>query len=133
MPKTISETLDTLAVKYGMVLPLGDLIASNAYETLSGQVQTGQYIIGRSIVSHDRLHVTCHHLAFSQESVDWEIWIEAGKNPVPRRMVITYKQVDGNPKYRLKLNDWQFDGIDNGIFTLLIPPNAIEVQASPAD
>ena len=47
-----------------------------------------------------------HHLAFRTAKVDWQIWIEDGRAPLPRKLVITYKLVPGAPVFRLELSDW---------------------------
>lgn len=123
MPNTIDAAIDTLAVKYGMTMPLGDLLAANSYEALVAKVQTGQFI-SRAVVDW----VTCYHLAFTQESVDWEIWIQIGDTPVPRRMVITNKKADGSPKYRVQMDSWDFKDIPADTFKLEIPKDAVKVR-----
>ena len=40
----------------------------------------------------------CHHLAFEQATIDWQLWIDAGKDPLPRKLVITYKTEDEVPQ-----------------------------------
>ena len=37
----------------------------------------------------------CHHLAFRQEDIDWQIWIENGPTPLPRKFLITDKKAKG--------------------------------------
>jgi len=32
--------------------------------------------------------------------VDWQIWIEQGEKPVPRKVVITYKELPARPQTR---------------------------------
>jgi hypothetical protein len=39
------------------------------------------------------------HYAFRQEGVDWQIWIEQGANPLPRKMVITNTDDAAMPQY----------------------------------
>ena len=75
VPETgpIDEVLDDLAQKHGMIVPLTDLMESDAYKTLSPMIHSGEYL-GTGYV----FDVKCHHLAFRQESVDWQIWIGPG-------------------------------------------------------
>ncbi len=59
-----------------------------------GGVQRGEYL-----GIHEAAGVPCHHLAFEQATIDWQLWIDAGKDPLPRKLVITYKTEDEVPQY----------------------------------
>jgi hypothetical protein len=50
--------------------------------------------------------VKCHHLAFRQKTIDWQIWIQDGDKPLPRKMVITYKRDAGGPQFTARLSRW---------------------------
>ena len=100
-PGTIDEMLDFLFEKYEITAPLADLLFQNVYADLVKNVQTGTYV-GQDPVA-GRL---CHHLLFTQENVDWQIWIDAGEKPLPLKVVITYKHEPDCPEYSARLNDW---------------------------
>jgi len=51
--------------------------------------------------------VECEHLAFRGVDTDWQIWIETGARPVPRKYVITSKTLAGAPQYTLRIKDWK--------------------------
>ena len=53
--------------------------------------------------------VECDHLAFRNLDTDWQIWIEAGARPIPRKYVITSKGVAGAPQYTLRIKEWRTD------------------------
>jgi hypothetical protein len=42
----------------------------------------------------------CEHVAFRNFDTDWQLWIEAGAHPVPRKMGITSKTINGAPSTR---------------------------------
>lgn len=90
----IGPTLDLLAEKYGLSLPLADLFYENPYEVLTANIGRAYYI-GHSKVDG----VTCHQLAVTQEAIDWQLWVDAGVRPVPRRLVLVYKLLPGSPRY----------------------------------
>ena len=48
--------------------------------------------------------VACHHLAFQTPEVDGEIWIEDGPKPLPRRLLLTDKSVEGSPQWTSDLS-----------------------------
>jgi hypothetical protein len=53
--------------------------------------------------------VECEHLAFRNNDVDWQIWIQLGSRPIPRQYVITNKAVAAAPQYTLRIKEWKTD------------------------
>ena len=77
--------------------------------------------------------VPCHHLAFAQETIDWQIWIDAGPRPVPRKLLIHHKDERGAPKYSARLSGWDFHPrLSDGFFEFHPPDGAAEVEFLPA-
>ena len=88
-------------------MPLGEIISTNNDLASIRKRITSAVYIGESMVNG----VICDHLAFTQENLDWQIWIEKGDRPVPRKLVITYKQDPSSPQYSALLSDWNFNPI----------------------
>ena len=42
---------------------------------------------------------TCQHYAFRQDDIDWQIWIQKGEYPLPRKLVITTKTDEARPQH----------------------------------
>jgi hypothetical protein len=103
MPATLDETLDAMLAQ-GVNAPLADLIYSDVYKALMDNVETGYYV-SRALVNG----VVCDHLAFRAPEYDWQIWVEAGERPLPRKYLITSKLKDGSPQYTSYLNEWKLD------------------------
>jgi hypothetical protein len=40
---------------------------------------------------------------------DWQIWIESGAKPIPRKYVITSKGIAEAPQYTLRIREWKTD------------------------
>jgi hypothetical protein len=55
-------------------------------------VQEARYV-GMSQIADTK----CHHLAFRQKLLDWQLWVEDGDKPLPRKLVITYKRQYAEP------------------------------------
>lgn len=126
-PATIEDTLDTLAQKYGMVMPLADLAFSDPYKCLTENVRSGQYI-GTGYVSDTK----CDHLAFRSGAVDWQIWIDQGDKPLPLKVVITFKDSPGYPQYTSFLSDWKLDAsAPDSAFEFSPPADAKKVEFAP--
>ena len=117
---TIDETLDLLATRYRISLPVTDILVANPDSRLA-QNFTSETYVGRILVRG----VPCHHLAFQTPAVDWEIWIEDGPKPLPRRLVLTDKSVEGSPQMTANLSDWNLTpSFSTDYFTFKPPQNA---------
>jgi hypothetical protein len=69
-------------------------------------------------------------LRFRTPEVDWQIWIEMGASPIPRKYVITSKTVSGAPQYTLRIKDWKADAqISADAFTFTPPQGTKQVAA----
>src|ERR1051326_5279609 len=84
-PGSIDEAMDVASDKFGIAMPLEDFVTSDPYKDLLQKVRSGTDIGSVTVMG-----VPCEHLAFSQDNVDWQVWIEKGPRPVPRKFVITY-------------------------------------------
>jgi hypothetical protein len=120
---TIDDTLDLLAEEYGMVIPLADLLFADAYKTLTERVRTGEDL-GPGYVFATK----CRHLAFRQEGVDWQIWIDE-TSKLPRKLVMTYKEQPGHPQYTAFLNGWNLSAeVRDEQFKFTPPAGATKTQ-----
>jgi hypothetical protein len=101
-PGSIDDMLGRLRTDYSFEAPGADLLLSNAYEQLVADVLEAKHI-GHGVVDG----VECDHLAFRNQDTDWQIWVEIGERPIPRKYVITSKAVTGAPQYTLRIKDWK--------------------------
>ena len=127
MPTTLDKTLDAAHDRFGIDMPLIDLAVSDPYTNATAKVQGGRYF-GISPV----LGVPCHHLAFTQENVDWQVWIEDGPQPLIRKFVITYKKEDGAPEFTALITRWNMtDRIADSNFVFEQPKGASKIEMRP--
>jgi hypothetical protein len=128
---TLDETLALLENQYRISLPVTDVLVANPDSRLA-QNLTSETYVGRILIRG----VPCHHLAFRTPEVDWEIWIEDGPRPLPRRLLLTDKSVKGSPQMTATLNDWNLaPSFSADYFTFNPPPTAQKIQfleAAPA-
>ena len=101
MPETIDRTLDVLAERYDMALPMGDLFYGSAEKALLSDTTTGGYV-GTENVGDTR----CVHLAFQDVGVDWELWLPVQGDPLPKRFKVLQKQRTGQPVVDLTFTAW---------------------------
>ena len=125
-PGTIDTALDAIADDYGVVVPLSDLFYSDPYTTLMEGVLYGEY---QGL--HQAAGTLCHHLAFSQDAIDWQIWIDAGEQPLPRKLVITYVDEPGTPQYSAVIRRFTLDPkFPDGLFHFEAPEGAQPISES---
>jgi hypothetical protein len=101
---SIDQLVAGLRNEFGVAIPGADLLLSGAYEELMKDVIDAKHI-GRGVIDG----VECDHLAFRNADVDWQIWIEVGSRPIPRKYIITNKAVAAAPQYTLRIKDWKTD------------------------
>jgi hypothetical protein len=124
VPDKIGSAMDHLMDHYGISIPLSDFLFENPYEALTASVSQAFYI-GMSHVND----VACHHLVFSQDSVDWQLWIEAGARPVPRKLVIVYKNSVGKPHYTATLTGVKLkSALPEDVFKPVIPDGVVTMD-----
>ena len=105
-------------------MPLGDFLYADVYARLMGDVQRGVYL-----GIHDAVGVPCHHLSFEQATIDWQIWIDAGSEPLPRKLVITYKTEDEVPQYAVTIRKWNLHAtLPDALFAFSPPEGATRVE-----
>jgi hypothetical protein len=101
-PGSVDQLIDALRDKYGVTAPGADLLLANAFDVMTADVIEGAHI-GKGVIDG----VECDHLAFRNEDTDWQIWIEPGARPIPRKYVITSKAIAGAPQYTLRIKEWR--------------------------
>ena len=127
MPGTLDAALDQAHDQFGIDLPLIDLAVSDPFQNATSSVLKGTDY-GLAPV----LGVDCHHLAFTQENVDWQIWIQDGPQPLIRKFVITHKQEEGAPEFTAFITRWDLaQRISDSDFVFEPPPGATKVEMRP--
>jgi hypothetical protein len=72
--------------------------------------------------------VPAHHLAARGDTVDFQVWVRAGAQPLPVRVVITYRDEPGEPEYRAQFSNWNTrPSITAATFRPQLPPDTRKV------
>jgi hypothetical protein len=121
---SFDQLVGRLRAEYSVEAPGADLLVSNVYDKLIEDVVDARHI-GLGVIDG----IECEHLAFRTLDVDWQVWIEVGARPIPRKYVITSKAVTGGPQYTLRIKDWKADAaIAPDVFTFKQPAGARKVE-----
>ena len=102
-PDTIDGMLDFARDSLDIVAPAGDFIYSDAFEMLMDGVESAVHL-GPSYVEGK----VCDHLAFSApaKGTDFQVWIQRGDKPLPRRIVITSRDILNAPQFAVHIRSW---------------------------
>jgi hypothetical protein len=93
-PPTIGKLSDALHDKYDLDLPLEDLFLWAGPESKIGDI-TGAMDVGPAEVGG----ITCEQYAFRQPGLNWQIWIQQGDFPLPKKLVISTLTDEARPQY----------------------------------
>ncbi|HTL18811.1 MAG TPA: DUF2092 domain-containing protein, partial [Patescibacteria group bacterium] len=86
MPPNLDDAIDAARDQFGIDLPMVDLAISDPFTNAMAKVRSARYF-GLA----PAMGFMCHHLAFTQENIDWQVWIQEGPQPLIRKFVITHK------------------------------------------
>lgn len=124
VPREIDDAVDKAIEEAGFSIPLIDLVVIDPDRPRLANVVSGHYV-----GLHRVRETFCHHLAFAGRHLDWQIWIEDGPKPVPRKVVITYKSLPGSPQYTAWIPTWDFSPhLPDFLFSFRPPPDAEEIE-----
>jgi hypothetical protein len=123
-PTTLEEMLDFAREKLDIIAPASELLYKNAAEKMLKESSSG-FVVGPSMVAG----VKCTQLAFRGSEVDWQIWIEDGDKPLPRKFILTSKKVTGEPQFTVLMRSWDVTPklADKG-FTFTPPKGAKKIE-----
>ena len=124
VPGTIDGMLDDLHDRFDTQQTLADFMFSDPYKVLMENVQSGTYV-----GLHNVGTTKCHHLAFRQKSLDWQIWIDAGTEPLPRKFQITFKREVDQPQYTALIHHWEMNPkLESSMFEFKAPESVRKVD-----
>jgi hypothetical protein len=124
LPGTIDVMFQKVADEQNLSLPLEGLDYNNLCGRAYRDIQRGKYVGVNDVAGVD-----CDHLAFIQQQADWQLWVDHGKRPLPRKIVITYKKLPAQPQWVAVLSDWRLNQpLSASIFQPRIPKGTIKTS-----
>ncbi|MBL0142359.1 MAG: DUF2092 domain-containing protein [Betaproteobacteria bacterium] len=126
-PGSLDEAMDFARTSLDIVSPGQDLLYADAYAFLMKNVNSG-FVVGKSVIEG----VRCDHLAFRGAGTDFQIWIQEGKQPLPRKFVITTTDVAGFPQFSVVMSKWNVaPALADKTFAFVPPKGAKKVEFLP--
>jgi hypothetical protein len=125
-PDTIEKVITFARETAGVLLPAADLIYRNAFPLMT-QDLTQATVVGKAVVGG----VRCDHLLFSRPDVDFQVWVSEGKQPFPRKYVVTETATPEKLAITAFLNNWNLaPAVDDAQFKFVPPKGAQAITFS---
>jgi hypothetical protein len=121
VPPNIESALDKASKNFGVRVALTDLASPDLWDLLHKSIKHSLYV-GLSKIRG----VPCHHLSFDGDKVQLQVWIDTGDKPLLRKVVLTHKNLIGEPQWTAYLRDWNFSPQFNDNLFVFTPPQGAE-------
>lgn len=125
---TIAAMMQEAMGRLGVDFPLADLLTDAPNKAFLTGVTSGRVVDTITIEGSPYLH-----LFFSQPpGIELEVWLAKNDQSLPRRLIVTYRNLPGQPNFVAEFSDWNFNvHSSDADFTFQPPPDATEVQLKP--
>jgi hypothetical protein len=107
----------------GVEMPLIDFIYQGSHGSLLDGIRAGR-VVGTSRIDG----VLCDHLAFRQSTIDWQLWVAQGEQPLPKKMLITTRYEFGEPQFEAILTWDVAPKVSAASFAFAPPTNARQIE-----
>lgn len=122
-PGTLDDAIVYLVRDLQMTLPLARMFRSDFAQDLEKQLTEVSYVEENTLFD-----VATDHLVARSAEVDLQIWIARGEQPLPRRVILTYKNAPGQSKFRADFFDWSLSpAMPAGSFSFIPPADAEQI------
>ena len=130
--RDIDFMIDLVRERLDTPLPLAELLRNDPRQAFEDSLESAD------VVGTERLRgVDCDHLALRNPDADLQLWIAQGERPLVLRVVITYRNLEGQPSFWADLDDWSFAPELSETTFRYVPPDGAErvrfdVRPAPA-
>lgn len=128
-PPTIRQTLDAVHDRHGITLPLEDLFRWSEPDQGGEPPLQSAMVVGDAVIDGS----DTRHYAFRQGELDWQIWIQKGDKPVPRKLVLVSRDDEARPAYAAHLTWNVAPQLAADAFTFRPGPDAKPIRLGAQD
>ena len=123
-PATIDQAINMARDELDLIAPGADFMFQSSFDMLIKDAESGFYV-GKALVGG----VKCDHVAFRGKEVDWQIWIQEGDKPLPKKYVITSKLMSGSPQFTVFINTWNLTPkLPTSMFSFKPPKDSTQIN-----
>ncbi len=124
VPGTIEGMMKEAMGRLGVDFPLADFLTDAPDKAFLSGVTSGQVV---NTVTIDG--TPCLHMFFVQPpGIELELWVEKNDRSLPRRLIVTYRSLPGEPSFIATMGKWDMSiHPSDAEFTFQPPPGATKV------
>jgi len=128
VPDNIEGMMKEAMGRLGVDFPLADFLTDAPSKSFLSGVTAGEVV---NTVTIDG--IACLHMFFSQPpGIELELWVEKNDQSLPRRLIVTYRSVPGEPNFIAQFSDWNFNiHPADADFAFQPPAGATQVELKP--
>jgi hypothetical protein len=126
---TIEAMMKEAMGRLGVDFPLADFLTEAPDKAFLTGISSGRVVDTVTIDGSPYLH-----LFFLQPpGIELELWLAKDNQSLPRRLIVTYRDLPGQPNFIAEFSDWNLDiHPSDAEFTFQPPPDAEQIQLKPA-
>jgi hypothetical protein len=110
---TLDNVLVYLSKELKIILPMARMLHTDFPQYLEKAMTSINYVEDNPLFD-----IPTDHIAVRSNEVDMQIWVAQGRKPLPRRIVLTYRNAPGQPQFWTDFLDWDLSPmIDTDSFT----------------
>jgi hypothetical protein len=123
IPGDVDNAIRYLRRDLRLRLPLAMLFVTQFPAQLERRVRSVEIVEQNTLMD-----VPCVHLAARADQVDFQVWVPSEGDPLPRRIVITYKDEEGQPQFWADFNQWNLaPHVPDGFFIFTPPQGVLQI------
>jgi hypothetical protein len=128
VPDTIEGMMKEAMGRLGVDFPLADFLTNEPSKSFLSGVTAGGVANTMTIDG-----VPCLHMFFSQPpGIELELWVENNAQSLPRRLIVTYRSLAGEPNFIAAMSKWNFSlHPSDADFAFQPPPGAVQLTLQP--
>jgi hypothetical protein len=125
---TIEAMMKEAMGRLGVDFPLADFLSEAPNKAFLTGITSGRVVGTVTIDGSPYLH-----MFFTQPpGIELELWVEKSDQSLPRRLIVTYRNLAGQPNFIAEFSDWNFNiHPGDADFAFQPPADAVQVQLRP--
>jgi hypothetical protein len=109
VPRTLDELFVHMEEKFNVSPPMADFLVSDIFAVHGKDLLSAIYL-GERLINGRKLD----HLSFESRGADWQIWLDVGEKPLPRRAEIEFFVGDATLQYSTQFLEWNLEVFHTG-------------------
>jgi len=125
---TIAGMMKEAVGRLGVDFPLADFLSDEPSKAFLTGVTSGRLVNTVTIDSAPYDHL----FFFQPPGIELELWVAKNEQSLPRRLIVTYRTLPGQPNFIAQFSDWNFNvQTPDADFAFQPPAGATQVELKP--